>query len=236
MRAVILAGGKGTRLAPFTNSIPKPLVPIGEYPILEIILRQLKFYGITHVTLALGHMATYLRSFFGDGKQFGINIDYVVEKKPLGTAGALSLIKAPRESFFVLNGDLFTALNFKAMWRFHQKTKADATVGLYRRTEKIELGVIGVDRSNRVTEYIEKPTFSSYISMGVYILKPSVIKYVPKNKFYDLPTLITDLLADKAAVYGYKNKNFWLDIGRPDDYQVAKDLFEKNKRKFLKPL
>ncbi len=236
MRAVILAGGKGTRLAPFTNSIPKPLVPIGEYPILEIILRQLKYYGITHVTLALGHMATYLRSFFGDGKQFGIYIDYVIEKKPLGTAGALSLISRPRDSFFVLNGDLFTTLNFKAMLRFHQKTKAEATVGLYRRTEKIQLGVIGVDKASRVTEYIEKPTFSSFISMGVYVFEPSVIKHIPKNKFYDLPTLITDLLEENAAVYGYKNKEFWLDIGRPDDYQKAKDLFKRNKKKFLKPL
>lgn len=234
IQAVILAGGKGTRLAPYTATIPKPLIPINEYPILEIILRQLKYYGIKDITLTLGHMANLIESYFGNGKRFGLNIKSSREKKPLGTAGPLSLLRNLAETIVVLNGDLFTTMNFRKMIQFHQKHKAAATIGLYREAVKQKSGVITTDKQSRIIRYDEKPTTYVNISMGIYIFSKEAIRMIPKNKYFDLPELINKLISTHKKIYGFQNTAEWLDIGRPEDYAKAIELFNKYPSRYLK--
>lgn len=233
-RAIIMAGGKGTRLAPYTATIPKPLVPIEEYPILEILLRQLRHHGIKDVTLMLGHMAGYIKNFFGDGKKFGLNITSVIEKKPLGTAGPLSLLKKENRPFLVMNGDLFTTMNFSKLVDHHLKKKADATIGIHQQETKIQLGVIHADRHNQITKYTEKPTYYFNVSIGIYALSPAAVSLVPKNTFYNFPDLVEALIAANRKVLAYKHSSYWLDIGRPDDYVKAIEKFKQNRSLFLK--
>lgn len=233
-QAVILAGGKGTRLAPYTATIPKPLVPINEYPILEIILRQLKYYGVRDITLTLGHMANLIESYFGDGKRFGLKIKTSREKKPLGTAGPLSLLKNISDTVVVLNGDLFTTMNFKKMIAFHYKHRADATIGLYRQAVKQQSGVITTDKQSRIIRYDEKPTTLVNISMGIYIFSKAAIRMIPKNTYFDLPELINALIVAKKRIYGFQNTAEWLDIGRPEDYSKAIELFNATPSRYLK--
>lgn len=232
--AIILAGGKGTRLAPYTATIPKPLIPIGEYPILELILRQLRYYGIRDVSLTLGHMATLIESYFGDGKRFGLRIHTSTERKPLGTAGPLSLLKKLPENVIVLNGDLFTTMNIRQMLQFHENRHADATIGLYREATTQQSGVITTDRLSHVIRYDEKPTTHVDISMGIYALSRRAIKLIPKNTFYNLPDLINVLIQTGKPIYGFRNRAEWLDIGRPEDYSKAVELFRKYPRRYLK--
>lgn len=233
-QAIIMAGGRGTRLAPYTATIPKPLVPIDQYPILEIILRQLKYYGITDVTLMLGHMAGFIQNFFGDGKKLGLNIRSITEKKALGTAGALSLIPRSNSPLLVMNGDLFTTMNFKKIVDYHLKHRADATIGLHDQEQKVQLGVVHTDSQHNITSYAEKPVHHYNVSIGIYALAPGSLQLVPKNTFYDFPDLVRDLIAKKKKVLGYQDSSYWLDIGRPDDYVKAIEKFKQNKKLFLK--
>jgi NDP-sugar pyrophosphorylase family protein len=233
-QAVILAGGKGTRLAPYTATIPKPLIPIDTYPILEIILRQLKYYGIKDITLTLGHMAHLIESYFGNGKRFGLKIRTSVEKKPLGTAGPLSLLKNISDTVVVLNGDLFTTMNFRRMITFHNRHRADATIGLYRQATRQQSGVITTDKESRITSYVEKPTTFANISMGIYIFSKKAIQMIPKNTHFDLPELINKLITAKKRIYGFQNTAEWLDIGRPEDYAKAIELFQISPGRYLK--
>ncbi|KKW32101.1 MAG: Nucleotidyl transferase [Candidatus Uhrbacteria bacterium GW2011_GWA2_52_8d] len=233
MQAVILAGGKGTRLAPFTTIIPKPLVPIGPYPILEILLRQLKHYGIVNITLALNHHGELIQAYFGDGSRFGVRLRYSHEGKPLGTAGPLSLLSRPRSSFFVLNGDLFTTMNFRSMLDAHTRSGAMATVGVHRHVENIEFGVLDINEKKQILGYHEKPEHAWDVSMGIYVLEPAALRFVPHGKYFDLPDLIRALLREGKAVSGFANKGYWLDIGRPHDYEKAVALFTRNPKRFL---
>jgi NDP-sugar pyrophosphorylase family protein len=233
MRAVILAGGKGTRLRPYTTSFPKPLMPIGDRPILEIVLLQLKAAGFTQVTMAVGHLASLLIAYFGDGSKLGVDIEYSMESEPLGTAGPLGLIEGLDEPFLVLNGDLLTDLDFAEMYRRHAEAGSVATIGLYRREVKIDLGVIETNDDGSVAGYVEKPVYDLLVSMGVYVLSPAVRDRIPENTHIDLPDLITGLLADGAPVAGHVHDGYWLDIGRPDDYERAQDDFEARVGQFL---
>jgi NDP-sugar pyrophosphorylase family protein len=233
MRAIILAGGKGTRLAPYTSVFPKPLVPIGDMPILQVIIHQLRHYGFTHVTLAVGHLATLLQAFFRDGGQYGVRIDYAIEDEPLGTAGPLVFVPDLNEAFLVMNGDVLTTLNYTELVQYHKRMGAVATVAMRRREVKIDLGVIQLDGENRIKGYIEKPLYDYNVSMGIYVFAPRVLSYIPSGEYFDFPDLVQRLLESGETILGYPYKGYWLDIGRPDDYEQAVWDFEKMRSRFL---
>jgi NDP-sugar pyrophosphorylase family protein len=235
LQALILAGGKGTRLRPYTTVIPKPLMPVGDYPILEIILRQLKNSGVDEVFLGVGYMSQLFQAFFQNGEKYGIKIQYSFEEKPLGTAGPISLVLDQlRDDFVVMNGDLLTTLNYRNLFQFHQDNQAAATIGLYRREVKIDFGVIETDEKGQLARYIEKPTYYFDVSMGVNILNVNSIKsYLSPGEYLDIPTLMTRLHEDGHKVLCYSEPCYWLDIGRVDDYQTANEIFEARKEEFL---
>jgi NDP-sugar pyrophosphorylase family protein len=232
MRAVILAGGKGTRLAPYTVAFPKPLMPVGDLPILEIVVRQLRHYGFQRITMAVGHLAELIQTFFGDGSKFGIKIDYSREERPLGTAGPLHLIPDLDETFLVMNGDLLTDLNYGQLVRWHVEQKNDATIGVYEKKVSIDLGVLERDGDNRIVDYKEKPTLTYEVSMGVYVFSKSILQYVPKGHF-DFPDLVLELIRRGRPIRGYRFQGLWLDIGREEDYAKAVEAFEAQRAKLL---
>jgi len=233
MRAVILAGGKGTRLAPYTTVLPKPLMPIGEMPILEIVIRQLAQHGFNDLTLAVGYLAELLMAYCGDGSKLGVNIEYSKEERPLGTAGPLSLVKNLDETFLVMNGDLLTTIDYNDMLEYHRERNALATIACYQRDVRIDLGVIEMDVDNWVTNYIEKPTYHYSVSMGIYIFEPAVLKFIPQDQRFDLPELVISLMNSGQRVNVYNFDGYWLDIGRHDDYERAIDEFASHRNDFL---
>lgn len=232
MRAVILAGGKGTRLAPYTTVLPKPLMPIGDMPILEIVIRQLARHGFTAITLAVGHLAELVMAYCGDGEKFGVRINYSREEEPLGTAGPISLIPNLDESFLVMNGDLLATLDYSAMWKHHKERGAIATLASYRRDIKIDLGVIESE-DGWVKNYIEKPTYHYTVSTGIYIFDAEILKYIERGMHLDLPELILRLLKEGNKVNIFHFDGYWLDIGRHDDYESAMQEFNLHRADFL---
>ena len=234
-RAVILAGGKGTRLAPYTTILPKPLMPIGDMPILEIVIRQLRRAGICDITLSVGYLAAVLEAYFGDGGQWGVSLGYSRETEPLGTAGPLSLVSGLDDTFLVMNGDLLTTLDYSEMARVHQESGAAVTLGLFKKQVKIDLGVIEADGSSRVVGYVEKPTLTYEVSMGIYVMEPHVLRYIPSGRRFDLPDLMKDLITDGQSIMGYRFDGHWLDIGRQEDYAHAVEIFERDRAVFLQP-
>jgi NDP-sugar pyrophosphorylase family protein len=235
MQALILAGGKGTRLRPYTTVLPKPLMPIGDYPILEVILRQLKNAGVDEVILAVGYMSQMFQAFFQDGSRYGLKIVYSFETESLGTAGPIGLaLEHLEEDFIVMNGDLLTTLNYRNLFDYHRNVKAAATIGLYQREAKIDFGVIETDGDGKLARYIEKPTYHFDVSMGVSALNlQSVRPYLTPGQYLDLPDLMMALRADGHPVFCYREPCYWLDIGRMDDYQVAIEVFEARRDEFL---
>lgn len=233
MKAVVLAGGKGTRLAPYTKILPKPLMPIGDMPILEVLLRQMKQAGIDEVVLTVGHMAGLLRAFFNDGSQFGLRIVYSYEDHPLGTAGPLALVAGLDETFLVMNGDILTTLALKDLITFHRENSAVATIAMHSRKVCIDLGVIQCDGSNTVVRYIEKPTNEYMVSMGIYVFEPRVLTFIPRGEYLDFPDLVHKLLAAQEKVVGYQFDGYWQDLGRLDDYEQANLDFDKMRSDFL---
>ncbi|MFC1563086.1 sugar phosphate nucleotidyltransferase [candidate division KSB1 bacterium] len=233
MKAIILAGGKGPRLMPYSAILPKPLMPIGENAILEIVIKQLKYYGFNEITFAVGHLAHLIRTYFGDGEIIDVSIKYSFEDKALGTAGPLKQIKNLDDTFLVMNGDILTSLDYTKLYNFHKKMNSDATIAIYKRDVKIDFGVI--EHNNSILEnYIEKPTYSFYVSMGVYIFEPSVLDFIGDGEELDIPHLMLRLKKNNKKVACYSFDGLWLDIGRIDDYEEAQSVFEKNKSKFLK--
>lgn len=233
MRAVILAGGKGTRLAPYTTVLPKPLMPIGEMPILEIVIRQLARHGFTELTLAVGYLAELLMAYCGDGSKFNVKLDYSREELPLGTAGPLALVPDLQDTFLVMNGDLLTTIDYRAMLQNHRERGAIATIACYQRDVKIDLGVIEVTPDNWVSNYIEKPTYHYTVSMGIYIFEPAVLQYISKNRKLDLPELVIKLQSMGERVNVFNFEGYWLDIGRHDDYETAIEEFSRHRQQFL---
>ena len=233
MKAVVLAGGKGTRLQPYTTILPKPLMPIGEMPILEVLLRQMKRAGINHVVLTVGHLASLLRAYFGDGAQWDLDITYSYEKKPLGTAGPIALVQGLDKTFLVTNGDVLTTLDMKKLIAFHKQKGGIATIAAHRRQVKIDLGVIQWDGDDRVSGYIEKPTTDYTVSMGIYVFEPRILDYIPVGQYLDFPDLILKLIASGEKVSGYIFDGYWMDLGRPDDYVQANQDFTDMKEQFL---
>ena len=224
MKAVILAGGKGTRLKPYTTVFPKPLMPLGDKPILEIVIGQLKSHGFDEAIITVGHLAELIMTFFGDGSKFGVKIKYSREDKPLGTAGGLGLIKNElNETFLMMNGDVLTTLDFSDLVKYHKRNGAIATIGLKKRDVKIDFGVVEIDDGNSIVGYKEKPKIEYLVSMGVYAFEPLLLEYIKPNEYLDFPDLIKKLISNGETVKGYVYDGYWLDIGRPDDYMKANE-------------
>ncbi len=233
MKAVILAGGKGTRLAPYTTILPKPLMPIGDMPILEVLLRQMKRSGVKQVVLTVGHLASLLQAYFKSGSQWNLDIQYCTEMKPLGTAGPIAQVPGLNETFLVANGDILTTINLKKLVAFHKQKGGIATIASHRRQVKVDLGVIQWDGNNRIKGYLEKPTTDYSVSMGIYVFEPKILEYIPVGEYLDFPDLILKLIDHGEQVYGYPFDGYWMDLGRPDDYVQANNDSEKMKHHFL---
>ena len=231
-RAVILAGGKGTRLRPYTLVLPKPLMPIGEYPILEVVIRQLVRHGFEHITLAVNHQAELIRAFFGDGNKWNVCIDYSQENEPLGTIGPLRLIPDLPQNFLVMNGDVLSDLDFGTFHDKHIAADLMFTISSHHRIQKIDYGVLFMDASGMLSGFQEKPTASYEVSMGIYMVNRDILKYVTSIP-YGFDNLMLDLIEDKCDVKVETYGGYWLDIGRPDDYMQAIEEFDKLKNRFL---
>jgi NDP-mannose synthase len=227
MKTVILAGGLGTRLAPYTTVFPKPLMPLGNRPILEIVICQLREHGFTDITMAVGYLSHLLHAYFEDGRRFGVNIHYSYEDKPLGTAGPLTLLPPTDDPILVMNGDVLTDLNFSDLYHFHRQQRAAVTVSMHAKQVQIDLGVLETVNPCQVVNYIEKPTYSYRVSMGIYVVEPRVLTLLPKNERVDFPDLIHMLLDREEKVVGYMFNGLWLDIGRPDDFARAVDVVDQ---------
>lgn len=231
MQAVILAGGKGTRLKPFTTSIPKPLVPVDDLPVLEIVLRQLKSQGFTDIVITVNHLSELIMAFFGNGEKLGLNIVYSKEDLPLGTAGPLALIENLDDNFLVMNGDLLTTLNYQELYAFHLDQNADLSIPVYQKDVKIDLGVLEIEQGQLVN-YIEKPTYSFMVSMGVYVFSRDLLNKIPTNKKLDMPDFI-ESIKTSANIKCFTGDYYWLDIGRAEDYETANQVFKERRADFL---
>ncbi|SRR5712692_6856159 len=233
MQAVILAGGKGTRLKPYTTVFPKPLVPISDYPILEIVIRQLARAGFDRVTISTGHLAELIEAYFRDGRRWNIRIEYVREGKPLNTAGALKLVENCDEHFLVMNGDILTTLDYAKLFQMHLDRKVMVTVATKVRESKIDFGVVEIDKDGYLSGYREKPVYTFPVSMGIYILSRSCRDLIGKGESLGMPELLLRIKGSGGRVYCHQADCYWLDIGRVDDYEQAQEEFEANKAQFL---
>ncbi len=233
MTAIILAGGKGTRLKPFTMTIPKPLLPLGDVPVLEIVIAQLAKAGFQRVVLSLGHMAPLFTALLGDGSRWGLRIDTVIEDQPLGTAGSLRLVQDLSEHFLVMNGDLLTTLDYRGLMEHHVAKKSWATIAVNRRKVHIDYGVIVSDKSGNLSKYREKPTIKYDVSMGIYVFSKKALRFIPAEGRFDVPQLMLGIKDAGKPVQCYKTECYWQDIGRFDDYQAASDDFVKDPNRFL---
>jgi NDP-mannose synthase len=224
-RAIILAGGKGTRLSPYTTVLPKPLLPIGDRAILEVVVQQLRGYGFTHLTLAVGYLAHLVRAVMQDGTHHGVTIDYHEEQQPLGTVGALATVEGLDETFLVMNGDILTALDYGQLLEIHRQSGNLLTIASHRRVVRTEYGVLHLDDSGDevrpITGYEEKPELPFVVSMGVYVMEPRALEYIDAGAHLDLPDLVLRLLDAGEGVGSYLFEGYWLDIGRHEDYERA---------------
>lgn len=218
---------------PYTTVFPKPMMPVGDIPILEVVIRQLRIAGITDIILAVGHLSELLVAYFGDGHKWGVRLTYAREETPLGTAGPLSLMPGFDETFLVMNGDLLTTMDYRALLAHHHSSGALATIATHERTVQIDYGVLQIDNDERITEYTEKPSLAYRVSMGIYVFEPRVVDLLQKGVRFDFPDLVNLMLARGDRVVSYPFKGYWLDIGRPDDYHQAVDEFERMREQFL---
>lgn len=234
LKAVIFAGGKGTRLAPFTTVLPKPLVPVGDMPILEIMLNQLAHFGVREVVIAVGHLSSLIRAYLDSHPlREKLNISYYQETQPLGTAGAIAEIDGLDHPFFAMNGDVLTSLNFTGLMQSHIESEARLTVAVKRRSIQIELGVLDIDEASNVIDYTEKPTSSYLASMGIYACDPSIRQHMEPGGQIDLPTLVLKLIERGERVHAYEPDVFWLDMGNRGDLELATAAFQKDRHLFL---
>lgn len=231
-RAVILAGGLGTRLKPYTISMPKPLVPINDMPVLEIIIMQLKNYGFSHITLAVNHLSNLITDFFGDGSKWNLKIDYIHESKPLSTMGPLSLLDDLPDKFLVMNGDVISDLNYRDFLEYHSLGDSIFSISSFIRKEKIDYGVLDV-ADNRLLNFKEKPEYEFKVSMGIYACSKEVLSYIPQNMFYGFDNLMNAFISADVKVNVITHEGYWLDIGRPSDYLKAIDDYEGIIKDFL---
>jgi len=230
---VILAGGKGTRLAPYTSVLPKPLMPIGDRAILEIVIERLGSFGCRDITLCVGYLSHLIQAVFDQGSRHGVNITYVREEAPLGTAGPLRLVGELEDTFLVLNGDVLTNLDLVALRDHHKESGALLTIAVHQRQTKIDYGVIRLTKDDnsgltRVSGYEEKPSLEWLVSMGIYVMEKEIVDFIPSDKPFDFPDLVQALLQADEIVGAYPYDGFWLDIGRHDDYEQAISIWESD--------
>lgn len=233
MMAIILAGGLGTRLKPFTVTIPKPLLPLGNMPILEVVVHQLVAAGVDRIVLTLGHMAPFFTAFLDSWAPKNVKIEYYIEQTPLGTAGSLGLIKDLEDDFLVMNGDILTTIDFRAFVSTHKQRDAWGTIALSRRDVNIDYGVVETTSDNLLRSYIEKPSIPYYVSMGINVLTRRCLEYIPEGQKFDMPQLMLAMKEAGKTVVCYKTDCYWQDIGRFDDYQQASDDFAKSPLRFM---
>ena len=234
LRAVILAGGRGTRLHPFTVNFPKPLVPLGDTPVVEVLMERLISFGINDITLTLGHLAELMRAYFD--RRYSLlertKLNFIEEQEPTGTAGSLASVPDLSRTFLVMNGDLLTNIDFNALVAHHYASNAALTIAVHQRQVRIDLGVLDFDDSYSITNYREKPKMDYYASMGIYVYEPRVTQYIQKGVFLDFPTLVLRLIEAGEKVTAFPSDCLWLDIGRPDDYARAQEIFTSRRAEF----
>ena len=222
-KTVILAGGRGTRLAPYTSVLPKPLLPIGDRAILEILVERLREAGFTDITLSVGHLAHLIRAVFDNGPSRGVNLRYVHEDRPLGTAAPLRLVDGLDDTFLVMNGDVLTTLDLSELVRFHRERGYEMTIASHERRTRFDYGVIEADVSGRVRAFSEKPEVTSLVSMGVYVMEPKVLELIPADEAFDFPDLVHALVDGGRAVGVFPFTGYWRDLGRHEDYAAANE-------------
>lgn len=232
-RAVILAGGKGTRLRPYTIALPKPLVPVGETPILEIIVRQLARAGFNHITMAVNHQAEIIKAFFQEGERWGLRIDYSFENKPLSTMAPLKLVADLPHHFLVMNGDILTDLDYAAFYDAHVQRNGIFTISSHMREEMIDYGVLETDAQGRLGGFREKPRYAYEVSMGVYMVSQRALELIPPDTAFGFDHLMHQLIAATTLPDVRRHDGYWLDIGRPDDYAKAIEEYEKDPARFM---
>ena len=226
-RVILMVGGLGTRLRPLTENTPKPMLNVGGKPILQTIIEKFRDYGFKNITLCVNYKAEMIKEYFEDGSKFGVNIDYVIENKRMGTAGALSLLKEkPKEPFFVMNGDILTNINFENMLEYHLEHNSTATMAVREYDFQVPFGVVKME-NNEIKAIEEKPTYKFFVSAGIYMLNPECIDYIPKNEFYDMPTLFEDLINDNKKTFSFPIREYWLDIGRIEEYEKAQIEYKR---------
>lgn len=226
-RVILMVGGLGTRLRPLTQDTPKPMLKVGNKPILQTIVEKFAEYGFVNITMCVNFNASIIRDYFGDGKEFGVNIDYVLEEKRMGTAGALSLLKErPSEPFFVMNGDLLTNVNFEHIFNYHTLNKATATMCVREYDYEVPYGVVKMN-DNKIIEIVEKPVQKFFVSAGIYMLSPEILDLIPQDEFYDMPTLFEKAIAQNKNVISFPIHEYWIDIGRLEEYQKANEEYAK---------
>jgi len=231
-RAIILAGGRGVRLRPYTVALPKPLMPVGEYPILEIIIRQLAQAGFGHITMAVNHQADIIKAYFQDGSKWGITIDYSLETKPLNTMAPLKLISDLPEHFLVMNGDVLSDIDYRGFVESHIEDDRMFSISAYSRKDKVDYGVLLTDESFKLTGFEEKPVHDYLVSMGIYAVSRKILQYIPEDTPFGFDDLMHKCIASNVSVRVAPHGGYWMDIGRPDDYIQASEEFEQMKKVF----
>jgi dTDP-glucose pyrophosphorylase len=220
-KVVLMVGGLGTRLRPLTENTPKPMLNVGDKPILQTIVKSFVDSGFTNITMCLGYKSNVIQDYFQDGSAFGASIDYIVEEKRMGTAGALTLVKKkPNKPFFVMNGDLLTNINFEKMLDFHESSNSKATMCVREYDIEVPYGVVNLN-NEKIISIEEKPIHRFFVNAGIYLLEPECISLIPSNEFYDMPSLFEELILDNKKTISFPLKEYWLDIGKIADYEKA---------------
>jgi dTDP-glucose pyrophosphorylase/predicted transcriptional regulator len=226
-KVILMVGGLGTRLRPLTEETPKPMLKVGSKPILQTIIEKFAEYGYTNIVMCVNYKSHIIQDYFEDGSKFGVNIEYVLEEQRMGTAGALSLLKnKPTEPFFVMNGDLLTNVNFEHLHDFHTANESMGTMCVREYDFQVPYGVVNIENS-KILSIEEKPTHKFFVSAGIYMLSPDVLKYIPKNEFYDMPTLFEKLISENTNVISFPLREYWLDIGRMEEYKKANEEYDE---------
>lgn len=234
-RVIIQAGGLGTRLHPYTTVLPKPLVPVGDQPVLEIMVRQFVSCGLRRITVTLGHLGHLITAVIGNGERLGAEVDYVWEEEPRGTIGAVTLVDGLDAPFIVANGDLLTDFDYRSFLREHCASGAPLSVGTYHKKVQVSLGVFELDVGRRITGFREKPTLSLPCSMGIYAVDPSMLSYIPRDRNFGFDDLMAVCLERDLPVRAHVFEGHWLDIGRAEDHAAATETFEAHRDRFLRP-
>ena len=226
-KVILMVGGLGTRLRPLTENTPKPMLKVGNKPILQTIIEKFAEYGYVNIVMCVNYKSYVIQDYFGDGKEFGVNIEYIFEEQRMGTAGALSLLKEkPTESFFVMNGDLLTNVNFEYLHDYHLSNKSLGTMCVREYDFQVPYGVVNI-KDSKITSIKEKPVHKFFVSAGIYMLSPEVIEFIPKNKFYDMPTLFEKLINENKNAISFPLREYWLDIGRMEEYKKANEEYSE---------